>query len=156
MLIWAINAEIFALLKLTVHFGWNIKRKWIMSSKAPVIWGFMYNTDFLNSMRRNKISVERAKQLTGIIGVFIRRYEWVCFFKIMTHSVFNCAVKTISLSGKLHGIPSNYISRFITCTFHPNHQTQKLISVVSFFSKLHCTLICLNLLHRNRTHDFGL
>lgn len=68
--------------------------------KAPVICAYIYNLAFLNSKRRNKETVERAELLTGVIDVFILRCEWVCFFKIMTHFVFNCAAKTISLSEK--------------------------------------------------------
>lgn len=55
----------------------------------------------LNRMRRNKETAERAERLTGVIGGFRLKYEWVCFFKITTHFVFNCAVKTISLRNQM-------------------------------------------------------
>lgn len=81
--------------------------------------------DFFNSMRRNL------------------RCEWACYLKTIIQFVFNCAVKTISLSETLHGICSNYIFRFInylspslhayiTHTLTHTRTKQKLILVVSF------------------------
>lgn len=61
----------------------------------------MCNLAFL---KHGKRTVERAKQLTGVIGVFILRYAWVCFFKIITHFVFNCAVKTIRLRNCMENV----------------------------------------------------